>query len=81
MDAESQHGSGAKDVNLEKWIEDGKLIELDYDAIIDAIQTEDGPLVFNDNYGNGAVIINNASYEAWNDVFTAYDLDVTDFIL
>ena len=55
------------------------VIEIDTDAICQAINDETGYLVFQDPYGNGIALVNNVSYGSWQELAQLVGKNCWDF--
>lgn len=77
MDVESWHGKSSDECDPEEWLEDGHLIELDTDAVLKAIPH----VVLDDSYGDGVALIDNISYDSWNEIFDTFGIEPGDYEL
>lgn len=59
--------------------DDAEAIEIDTDALCEAVSKETGYAVFQDSYGNGVALIDNASYDNWQQVAESIGKNCWDF--
>jgi hypothetical protein len=59
--------------------EDIEAVEIDENALIEAVQNETGVAVFQDPYGGGVALVNNKSYATLEDLAKSIGKELMDF--
>lgn len=61
--------------------DDAKAIEIDTEALCNAVSESTGFAVFQDSYGNGVAVVDNCSYDNWQQLAETIGKNCWDFSL
>lgn len=56
-------------------------INIDTEALLDAVDAKTEHAIFEDSYGDGIALINSVSYKTYHELAAAFGLDAADFQL
>lgn len=59
--------------------DDAVVVEIDTDALCEAVEKKTGHAVFQDAYGGGVAIVNNVRYATWGDLALLINQNLLDF--